>query len=179
MEDSRIVRLNYIKWALADLIVDLTINAEVFREYVGRSDFDISSDRGHALVRMVCSSLVVNLSKLSEVLKHFGGEVNELSEPLRSQCVDLRREIEKRKIYQFRSKYVAHLIDKTTKQPLSISEGDRRVDEIIGSSIGDLNDFCEWVCPAVVGSDAESVVSIICSFRDHCRRIVGDGSSRP
>ena len=169
-------RLNFLKWALCDLIVDLTINTEVLRDAVSRQDFSPEKPRDHALIRMVCSSLTVNLSKLWEALNHFGKEVNALDEPLRGKCIEVKKEIENRKIYKFRSKYAAHLIDNDTNLPLSLVEGEKRITAIFGSTIGELNSFCEWVCPSPGKVDPNSVTSVLCELRDYCRGEVGTGS---
>lgn len=169
-------RLNFLKWALCDLIVDLTINTEVFRDAILRKEFDPAVPKDQALVRMVCSSLVVNLSKLWEALNHFGKEASLLEEPLRSQCISVKQEIERRKIYQFRSKYAAHLIDTDTKLPLSLSEAERRLDAIFGSTIGELNGFCDWVCPPAGKADPNSVTAVLCALRDYCRQEAGTGA---
>ena len=169
-------RLNFLKWALCDLIVDLTINAEVFRDAHLRNDFSSEHPKDQALVRMVCSSLTVNLSKLWEALNHFGKEVNALDEPLRSRCLEIKKEIEDRKVYKFRSKYAAHLIDKDTNLPLSLVEGEKRVAAIFGSTIGELSSFCEWVCPPSGQVNPDSVTSVLCELRDYCRGVVGAGA---
>lgn len=169
-------RLNFLKWALCDLIIDLTINAEVLRDALSKKDFSPEYPKDQALVRMVCSSLTVNLSKLSEALSHFGKEVNALDEPLRGRCLAIKKEIEDRKIYQFRSKYAAHLIDKDTNLPLSLVEGEKRVADIFGSTIGELNRFCEWVCPSSGQVDPSSITSVLCELRDYCRGAVGAGA---
>lgn len=168
-------RLNFLKWALCDLIIDLTINTEVLRDALSRSNFSPEDPKNQALVRMVCSSLTVNLSKLSEAFSHFGKEVNALDEPLRAKCLAIKKEIEDRKIYQFRSKYAAHLIDKKTNLPLSLVEGEKKVAVIFGSTIGELNSFCEWVCPPSGKIDPNSVTSVLCELRDYCRAKVGVG----
>jgi len=168
-------RLNFLKWALCDLIVDLTINTEVFRDAVQRTGFDPNLPKDQALMRMVCSALVVNLSKLSEALGYLGKDINFLEEPLRSQCISVKQEIESRKIYQFRNKYAAHLLDNKTKLPLSLMEGERRLTAIFGSTIGELNDFCDWVCPPAGEANKNSVTSVLCDLRDYCRQKGGNG----
>lgn len=172
-------RSNFLKWVLCDLIMDLTISTEVFRDVISSESFDPHVAKSRALIRMVRSSLVVNLSKLWEALNHFGKVINELPEPLRTECLEIRKKIENKKIYQLRSKYTAHLIDKETNQMLSLADGEERIQQIFGHDLRDLSDFCDWICSPTPKLDDSSVTSIISRLRDYCRDELGGSGSRP
>jgi hypothetical protein len=137
------------------------------------------SPKDHALIRMVCSSLATNLWKLYELLKHFGKEVHDSGETHCSRANAIKKIIEEKDIYGFRSKYAAHAIDNDTKLPLSLAAGEQRIRSIFGETIGEMNAFCSWVCPEIGERKEESVTRFIVDFRDYCRANSGAHSDRP
>ena len=154
-------RLGHLNWVLTDLILDLSTNVKVFRDYFHLDVFEGSDDKRGGVIRMVCGSLTVNLFKLHEALQLYGKEINELSPPLRNQCNELRKEIQKRRICDLRSKYVAHVEDKKTKKPINLNDGEQLVKEIFGEALSDLSSFCDWVW--------QDVLSVVVSLREYCR----------
>lgn len=154
-------RLGHLNWVLTDLILDLSTNVEVFRDYFHLDVFEGSDDKRGGVIRMVCGSLTVNLFKLHEALQLYAEDINKLHEPLRTQSNTLRREINARKICDLRSKYVAHVEDKKTKKPINLNDGEQLIKEIFGETIGDLSSFCDWVW--------QDVLSVVVSLRDYCR----------
>ena len=173
-------RIKHFKWVLTDLIYDLTVPTEVFRVYVHKESFSPDNLIHAGVLRMTSNALIINLAKLWEVIRHYGCEINSFPEKIKQGCNLVKREIEDKKIYQFRSKYAAHIIDKDTNTPLSLSEGKRRYEAIVGTTIGDMNDFCNWVCPENYAShQGGSVVKVVTELRDHCLSIVGSCNERP
>ena len=173
-------RIEHFKWVLADLIYDLTVPAEVFREYVHKDNFSPDNLIHAGVLRMTSNALIMSLARLWEVIRYYGQEINSFPENIKQGCNLVKKEIEDKKIYQFRSKYAAHVIDKDTKKPLSLSEGKRRYEIIVGTTIGDMNDFCSWICPENYASHQEySVVKVVTDLRDHCLSIVGSSDERP
>ncbi|MCE0974750.1 hypothetical protein [Pseudomonas putida] len=172
-------KLNHLKWILTDQIMDLTIATTAIREHITASNFDPASQKTISYFRMCSTSLIVSLSKLWEALKHYGKEINSFPEPLKLSCRALKSEIERRKIYQFRSKYAAHIIDDKTKQPLSFKEGEKRYSAIVGTTIGDLIGFCDWIIPEEYSRKPESVMHTVLATRDYCLSIVGSSTERP
>ncbi|MGB0784163.1 MAG: integron-associated HEPN domain-containing protein [Marinomonas sp.] len=158
---SKAERLGSLNWVLTDLILDLSTNVKVFHDYFSNDDFNGSATKRAAISRMICGSLTVNLFKLHEALQLYGKEINELSPPLRNQCNELRKEIQKRRICDLRSKYVAHVEDKKTKKPINLNDGEQLVKEIFGEALSDLSSFCDWVW--------QDVLSVVVSLREYCR----------
>lgn len=173
-------RLTHLKWILVDQIVDLTTATCAIRDHIAimNSESAPSPQWSICYFRMCSTSLIISLSKLWEALNHYGKEINNFPTELRASCISLKQEIEKRKIYQFRSKYAAHIIDDETKEPLSLTEGDKRYKEIVGEEVSDLLKFCEWICPQSEPTNS-SVVAVVTQARDHCLSIVGHCSERP
>ncbi len=172
-------KLNHLKWVLVDQIVDLTIATTSIREHLEEKSFDPTSQRTFAYFRMCTTSLIVSLSKLWEALNHYGKEINSFPEELKLSCRRLKAEIESRKIYQFRSKYSAHIIDDETKRPLSLKDGEKRYRAIVGSTIDEIIGFCDWIAPENFSEAAGSVMYTVVKARDYCLSVVGPSAERP
>ncbi|MFT7404292.1 hypothetical protein [Zhongshania sp.] len=172
-------KLNHLKWVLVDQIVDLTIATTAIRDHIDAPNFQPESQKSIAYFRMCSNSLIVSLSKLWEALDHYGKEINEFPEELKINCRALKSEIERKKIYQFRSKYAAHIIDKDTKKPISLVEGEKRYSSIVGENIGDLINFCDWIIPENYNKNPKSVMNTVERTRDYCLSIVGSSAERP
>mgnify|MGYP005988121617 CR=1 FL=1 len=138
-------RIDSIRWVLVDLIYDFCGAAEIYRDYSSRESFNPYDDMEYLSAIRVCqTSAIIGLSRLWELLNGFGKEVNDTPEPMRSKLIQLRTEIEKRKIYQFRSKYIGHVFDDDTKSPIKIQDGYPRLMNIVGS---DWESFYNWIFP--------------------------------
>lgn len=171
-------KLNHLKWILLDQVVDLTTATTAIKEHMVEQGFNPVSAKSICYFRMCMTSLIVSLSKLWEALDHYNQEINNFPEELKLNCRALKAEIERRKIYQFRSKYAAHIIDNKTKKPLSLKEGEQRYFAIAGKSLGELIDFCEWVAPKDVHGAKISVMHTVVTARDYCMSVVGS-AERP
>jgi hypothetical protein len=60
----------------------------------------------------------------------------------RAPCKNVMKIIKSKGIYEFRSKYVAHLIDEKTGRPLNLDELEEYLDGIFGR---DETNFIRWV----------------------------------
>lgn len=172
-------RLEHFKWVLVDQICDLSIATTAIRDHIASEAFDPHSQFTLCYLRMCASSLIISLSKLWEAINHYGKEIQEFPQETNAALNKIKREIERKKIYQFRSKYTAHVIDKVTHTPLNLAEGERRYKAIIGEDTNELLSFCEWVRPADYAQHPSSVISVVLEARDHIVSIVGSGAQRP
>lgn len=174
-------RIRHLKWILVDQIVDLTTATIAIRDHIQvmQGEHPPAAKWSVCYFRMTSTFLIVSLSKLFEALDHYGKEIRQFPREIGDACAALRAEIERRKIYQFRSRYAAHVIDKATKMPLSSTEGDKRYKEIVGDDVGDLMAFCDWINPVITPLPKTSVMFAVLSTRDHCIRIVGSDLERP
>ena len=89
--------------------------------------------------RMSHSHTLLGLSKFIEFYKTY----HDLIPPAcRTPCKNMMKIIESKKIYDFRSKYVAHVIDEDTGRPLNLNE----LEDYIGAIFGqDETSFIRWV----------------------------------
>lgn len=169
-------RIEAIGWVLVDLIYDLCGSAMLYRENIGNAEFDPSIDHRALSIRRVCqTSSMIGLSRLWELLDGFGKEVHEAPEPLRSKLLELKQTIEKKKIYQFRSKYIGHVFDKSSKLPIKISDARPLLEHIVGTS---WVDFYDWIYPGSHRDYSSSVVGTIEEFKNYCGTII-QPTSRP
>ena len=170
-------RIDSIRWVLVGLIYDFCGAAEIYRDYALRPSFDPHEDmESLGAIRVCQTSAIIGLSRLWELLNGFGKEVNETPESLRTKLIDLKREIEERKVYQFRSKYVGHVFDDDTKAPIKVQDGYPRLIKIIGN---DWESFYKWIFPDPKSDYSSSVVGIVTEYRDYCNSIVGQCNERP
>ena len=172
------VKINHLKWILVDQIVDLTTATTAIKEHIAEQGFNPANEKSIYYFRMCMTSLIVSLSKLWEALDHYNQEINTFPEEVKLNCRALKVEIERRKIYKFRSKYAVHIIDKETKKPLSLKEGEQRYFAIAGRSLGELIDFCEWIAPKDLCGAKSSVMHAVVTTRDYCMSVVGS-AERP
>ena len=172
-------RLVHLKWVLVDQILDLATATEAIREHLEKMESSSALNKEWTIcyLRMCTTFLIVSLAKLWEAFDHYSPEIGQFPADLRNECNELKKEIgERRKIYQFRSKYAAHIIDKQTKKPISSSEGERRYKDIVGETVEDIVKFCDWINPA---TEQPSVISTVTKARNHCLSIVGRCHARP
>jgi len=173
-------RLIHLKWVLVDQISDLTTATQAIRNRAKTINSSEPIDaESTAYFRMCTTFSIITLAKLWEALDHYSIEIKDFPPALKEECSSLRKIIEKKKIYQFRSKYAAHIIDKSKKEPISLSEGIRRHHEIAGESLGDILDYCDWIYSENQSSESQSVLSTVIEARDHCLSAVGKCTKRP
>ncbi|WP_439502928.1 hypothetical protein [Methylophaga sp.] len=169
------MRIEHLKWVLVDLIVDLATTSKLFREIKSREGFDPFSNQYHlGLCRLCNSSAIIALSRLWEALDGYNKEIKDFPAELFQRARSIKQEIEKKKVYQFRSKYTAHLFDKDTKEPLNLEEGYRRLTEIVGNDMVELEEFYEWLCPENIDeAPCDSVAAVVTDLRDYCSELIG------
>lgn len=174
-------RIRHLKWLLVDQIVDLTTATVAIRDHIEvmQGENPPSTKWSVCYFRMCTTFLIVSLSKLWEALDHYGADIRQFPTEERDACAAVRAEIERRKIYQFRSKYAAHIIDNTTKKPLSLAEGDKRYREIVGDDVSDLIALCDWINPQATPVPKTSVMYAVIRTRDYCLEVVGSDTERP
>ncbi|HFG1789454.1 TPA: hypothetical protein ACGF4R_003468 [Vibrio cholerae] len=164
-------RYEEMRWVLVDQIVDLAVSTQLYVDTINQPGFSKENVKHSAMIRMALSYTVLNLAKLWECLDHYGKEINLLPEPLRTNCISLRSKLESMKVFQFRSKYIAHLIDKDTSKPLSLRDGQKYLSNIAGNNLDDLSVFFDWVCPPKGHSLDNTVVGTVTDLRDYCNEL--------
>lgn len=121
---------------------------------------NVSSSMRVILRRMCLSHLVVTLSKWGELYDRYGaifpGDV-------RDACRNLRKELDRRGIRNFRNTVVGHIWDKKLQRPLTVPEIENRLASIIGDS---LESFRAWINNPTANRFPETVVAVCERVRD-------------
>jgi hypothetical protein len=138
-----IEKINQFSWVLTDLILDFGTVSMFYSECYDSSDFNPFKNKYHlGKIRMFHMSTIVALSKLGEALSGYADELKICcSDELVKKTWQHKTIIEKKKIYEFRSKYAAHVFDKDTKKPLDLKAGYDRLINIVGSTPKDVQSF--------------------------------------
>ncbi|UTW33192.1 hypothetical protein KF946_00975 [Idiomarina loihiensis] len=76
-----------------------------------------------SVARMCISSMVIGLCKFDEITQYYGKEIRGFPDELKGEIYSIKQEIEKRKMYSYRSRYLAHSFSKEEKltKPLEFS----------------------------------------------------------
>ncbi|MHA6233619.1 hypothetical protein [Pseudomonas fluorescens group sp. PF-69] len=169
---------NYIKWLMTDLMVDLASAVGMGREIIFAHD-PLVPIKSIGRLRVCNHSIVLSLFKLHEVRKGYGQFFNGLPGEVTVSLYQDAKDIEAKKICQFRNKYAAHIFDKETKKPISLEKGEELLLSITGKDNSDCLDFYNWICPEGWKADQKCVVSTVVALRDYCRGLPGGELERP
>lgn len=142
-----IEKINQFSWVLTDLILDLGSVSMFYSECYDSSDFNPFENKYHlGKIRMCHMSAIVSLSKLGEALSGYADELKICCpDELVKKTWQHKTIIENKKIYEFRSKYAAHVFDKDTKKPLDLKAGYDRLINIVGSTPKEVQSFYNWI----------------------------------
>ncbi len=174
MEQSELKsRLKDMGWLLNDLVVDLRAPSDVMLQL---KDLHKTAHSQMSVARMCVSSMVIGLCKFDEIVNYYGKEIKDFPEILKQKIYLIKKDIESKKMYAYRSKYLAHAFSKENKQnkPLGLSDATQHLKLIIGEELQPPMEngyaFCRWVFDK---NDKDSVAEVICEVVHHIDRIVG------
>jgi len=140
MKDS-----DHATWLLVDLIFDLVMPSKVFRDYAAQPDFDPRTPGFRGVLRMCRNSTIIALCKLDDVLKDYGILFRDVPDDLAEQKKMYRKYILDKKVFTYRSKFVAHNFDAFDTHSYAI--GNEIANGIFGETFGTNEAFFEWVSP--------------------------------
>ncbi|WP_250441857.1 hypothetical protein [Caballeronia sp. AZ1_KS37] len=162
MSEHQKLRLREMGWQLNDLVMDLKtpVDVAMLLRVEARTNLEAMS-----LSRMVLGALFVNLCKLLEIANHYGKEVRDLPDDIRVDLLEIKRKIEEKGIYQYRSTYIAHAFIQEKGQPkraLSFREATQALQAIIDEGLTpvmeNVHAFCRWIYEQ---DDQRCVVNVI------------------
>ncbi len=113
--------------------------------------------------RMCLSYLFLILDKWEEFCDRFHGVI---PDDCRGHCKELRKEVGRRKIKQFRNRFVSHIWDKVKNRPLTDAELEAAVSFIVKD---DPDTFSAWCNDPVGNAFPNTVISIVEHTRDRIR----------
>ncbi|MEM5547693.1 hypothetical protein [Pseudoalteromonas fuliginea] len=148
-------KINKFSWVLTDLIVDLGTTSMFYHECYKSSDFNPDDNEYHlGKLRMCHLNAIMALSKLVEVLEGYANELKACcSAELVTKTWKYKKLIEDKKIYAFRSTYVAHVFDQNTKSPLNLSSAQTKFTNIVGNTLDDVQSFYDWISSVLEPKD--------------------------
>ena len=158
-------RFEEMSWLFSDMIHDMVAPSVVLKELNTVKEFRSGNSSYLAVHRMCLSHLIISLCKFDEIYREYRDERKEMPQAIQDPLDELKREIEKRKIYQLRSKYVGHAFEeikvdgKKKNILIPVEEGYKRLIAIVD---GDHNKFYDWICPQNLSENQDlSVVELI------------------
>lgn len=110
--------------------------------------------------RMCVWHVIATLSKWQEVYDCYH-EV--FPEDVREASRDLRKELERRGVRDFRNTVVGHILDKRTKKPISVTDIHRKLEKIFN---GSYEGFLLWVNNPAGNVFPETVTSVVEQIRN-------------
>jgi hypothetical protein len=149
---------------LNDFVGDLvagTRSLEVFESPAFASK--IGANTQLVLRRMCLSHLVVTLSKWAELYDKYKALIPSQT---RAACLELRKEVEKRGIRDFRNTVVGHIWDSKVRRPLTRAEVDTRLALVLGDS---QQSFLTWINDPAGNVFPKTVVAICEAARERIR----------
>ncbi|EJY0885057.1 hypothetical protein V5H21_17220 [Vibrio cholerae] len=147
-------RFEELQWLLIDIVTDLLAPSQVFVE-------EVASELYMPINRMCLSQIVISLCRFDEVYCHYGLEFKQLPDHLLVKIRNIKKEIENRKMYSFRSTYIGHAFKKGSSQktPLTSAEIQSGLNQVIDN---DQVAFFDWIFPLDENvRNGESVVEVL------------------
>ena len=149
-------------WQLNELVMDLKTPTDVLKHLRSELQTDMQV---MSLSRMILGALFVNLCKTVEIIDHYGQHIRLLPEEVRRDLINIKKSIEGRGIYKYRSTYIAHAFSQEKgqpKRPLTLTEASRALEAIIDEGLDPVVEnvfsFCGWVYSK---DDPKCVVNIL------------------
>lgn len=169
---------NYIKWLLTDLMMDLVAAVGMGREVIAAHETQ-AMDKSIGRFRVCNNSIMLSLFKLHELRIKYALFLKGLPGGVSANLYQDAKDIEAKKICQFRNKYAAHIFDKDTKKPISLAKGEELLIGITGKENSDCQSFYDWIYPENWSVDKKCVVSTVVALRDYCKGLPGGDRERP
>ncbi|WLG54299.1 hypothetical protein PSH77_16565 [Pseudomonas extremorientalis] len=168
-------RLIDMAWLLNDLTSDLKTPVDLLVQL--QPQMEASKQNFQSLSRLCIASLIVNLCKFDEIIVHYGAEINGFPDAIKAPLREVKIEIEKRGMYAFRSKYLAHAFSDVKgqpKKPLSFDDNVKSMMRVIDYNLNPVTEnvyrFGAWV---YTQSDETSVVHVIYNAVKYIESTVG------
>lgn len=159
---------NYVKWLLTDAMMDLVAAVGMARETIDDLDPDKLS-RAIARLRVCNHSIIISLTKLTEIKKAYSKFLNGLPSEVTADFYQVVNDVRRKKIHLFRNKHAAHIIDNDTNAPISLAKGEKLLASITGKDNSECLRFYDWVYPEGSAADEECVVNTVVALSDFCK----------
>lgn len=134
-QDEKHERLEELAWALQEIMIDIKTAVDIYNvltttllelNQMGLIEITSNPPTVHekmSLNRLVILPIIINLCKLDELTNIYGKDLKScLPKDIHLSLNDVKKLIQDRKMYEFRSKYIAHVKCKTKNRPLTVKE---------------------------------------------------------
>ncbi|MCQ3831167.1 hypothetical protein HXX02_17170 [Microbulbifer elongatus] len=173
-------RIKELTQVLNEQVIDLLTGVTIYRNYFEEHQYDPNNLIHAGVQRMCINHIVISLSKLWEAFAQvYGKEFQGFPEALRKEKNRLQKYLDDKKVYQFRSKYVAHLIDKETGSPICSKEGASRLSAIVGTNHGEMLNFLSEISPLDDETGEAGIVGVVQRLNQHCYGILSQVEATP
>ena len=157
---------------LNDYVGDLVAGTRSVELFETSPVFANVSDSMRVMLRRMClSHLVVTLLNWGEVYDRYR---DVFPDDVLQPCRDLRKELDRRGVRNFRNTAVGHIWDKKLRRPLTVSEVESRLGLVIGN---DLASFRTWINNPAGNEFPYTVVAVCERIRDRIGEQHGLGSA--
>ena len=146
---------------LNDFIGDFVTPTIILNLYNSLQTSDDDNGMGLIATHKMCISYII--LTLDKWLEFYDKYHSVIPNKLKPECKQLKKEIESRKVRDFRHKCIGHIWDKKNKRPLRNSEINKKLDVIFNNSFPD---FINWINSPHSNIYPNTVVSIVETVRE-------------
>ncbi|OPB16744.1 hypothetical protein BFW91_01275 [Pseudomonas fluorescens] len=163
-------KLQHFGWLLVDLIVDLSVAAVVYRDYLQHEAIPKNGPMFHGVSRMCKFSVIIALCKLHDALNDNGLAISSFPDELRAEIKTFRRYVAEKSLFTIRSKFAAHNFDDFDNY--TYDDGNRMFTELVGSTLGENTAFFEFINPADHKNSVGTMSHFVTALKDHVKTLV-------
>lgn len=143
------MRLRDLAWLLNDINVDLITAVAVYRNIFRNID-DNQAKQMFGETRLCLNSMIINLCRLIDATQEYGRDIKDnITEDLRGRLNLIRKRLDDRNYYRYRSAYLTHVISRDTHRPLLLEEAKSALKTILGNESGStralMDLHCDWI----------------------------------
>jgi hypothetical protein len=168
-EDDRLRRTREAFRLANDLHLDLITGTQIYSLLQKMLAAKPASEMIQVGISRMCLSYVI--VALSKWVEYYDKYKSFIPSDVKNHAKNLRNEIERRGIRDFRNKTVGHVWDNEKKMPVTMQETESRLQRILGPD--DLDGFMRWVNHATDNQFPRNVVMVVERVRDHIQATNG------
>ena len=163
-------KLQHFGWLLVDLVIDLSVAAVVFRDYLQHEAIPKDGPMFHGVSRMCKFSVIIALCKLHDALRDNGLAVSTFPEDLKAEIKSFRRYAAENSLFTLRSKFAAHNFDDFDNY--TYDDGDRLFSKLVGSTLSENTAFFEFINPTDHKNPVGTMSHFVTALKDHVKTLV-------
>lgn len=165
-------KLQMFGWILTDSVYDLSVPAEIYRDYYKAFDNKPPQPIFEGVVRLCRFSTVIAVCKFYDALEKYNHLLIDAPVDLKDKVKAFKRYVLDKDYRTLRSKFVAHNFD--AYESHSYADGHRIAEAIFGITGGDMLAYFEWIKPSAdnVGPDRYHPSYLASDLKEYIRSLV-------